>query len=171
MHSLTYSFTHFLNIGNTRYVPSTILALGYCCEMSHVDPALETDCPVWLSPSACDHCLRALEKAEENAQRLTGKPGQVLPHPELCPVRKDLHQSCPHCQVSVLGECAGKGLMEETLAEVPFGESAAEMDRVPAPENHSVGQDIEKAQLLCSFTPLFQSLCLQSRLDVSLSPF
>ncbi|XP_054584475.1 histone-lysine N-trimethyltransferase SMYD5 isoform X2 [Eptesicus fuscus] len=48
---------------------------------------------------ACDHCLRALEKAEENAQRLTGKPGQVLPHPELCPVRKDLHQNCPHCQV------------------------------------------------------------------------
>ncbi|XP_055256173.1 histone-lysine N-trimethyltransferase SMYD5 isoform X2 [Moschus berezovskii] len=49
---------------------------------------------------ACDHCLRALEKAEENAQRLTGKPGQVLPHPELCPVRKDLHQNCPHCQVT-----------------------------------------------------------------------
>ncbi|XP_048952090.1 protein-lysine N-trimethyltransferase SMYD5 isoform X2 [Canis lupus baileyi] len=48
---------------------------------------------------ACDHCLRALEKAEENAQRLTGKPGQVLPHPELCAVRKDLHQNCPHCQV------------------------------------------------------------------------
>ncbi|XP_032508395.1 SET and MYND domain-containing protein 5 isoform X3 [Phocoena sinus] len=49
---------------------------------------------------ACDHCLRALEKAEENAQRLTGKPGQVLPHPELCTVRKDLHQNCPHCQVT-----------------------------------------------------------------------
>ncbi|XP_033694142.1 protein-lysine N-trimethyltransferase SMYD5 isoform X2 [Tursiops truncatus] len=48
----------------------------------------------------CDHCLRALEKAEENAQRLTGKPGQVLPHPELCTVRKDLHQNCPHCQVT-----------------------------------------------------------------------
>uniref|UniRef100_A0A8D1EHR4 Protein-lysine N-trimethyltransferase SMYD5 n=1 Tax=Sus scrofa TaxID=9823 RepID=A0A8D1EHR4_PIG len=48
---------------------------------------------------ACDHCLRALEKAEENAQRLTGKPGQVLPHPDLCTVRKDLHQNCPHCQV------------------------------------------------------------------------
>ncbi|XP_052504410.1 histone-lysine N-trimethyltransferase SMYD5 isoform X4 [Budorcas taxicolor] len=49
---------------------------------------------------ACDHCLRALEKAEENAQRLTGNPGQVLPHPELCTVRQDLHQSCPHCQVT-----------------------------------------------------------------------
>ncbi|XP_020739021.2 protein-lysine N-trimethyltransferase SMYD5 [Odocoileus virginianus] len=49
---------------------------------------------------ACDHCLRALEKAEENAQRLTGKPGQVLPHPELCTVRKDLHQNCPHCRVT-----------------------------------------------------------------------
>uniref|UniRef100_A0AC11EKQ5 SMYD family member 5 n=1 Tax=Ovis aries TaxID=9940 RepID=A0AC11EKQ5_SHEEP len=49
---------------------------------------------------ACDHCLRALEKAEENAQRLTGNPGQVLPHPELCTARQDLHQSCPHCQVT-----------------------------------------------------------------------
>ena len=44
-----------------------------------------------------------LEKAEENAQRLTGKPGQVLPHPELCTVRQDLHQSCPHCRVSSPG--------------------------------------------------------------------
>ena len=61
------------------------------------------DCCVWLSPPACDHCLRALEKAEENAQRLTGNPGQVLPHPELCTVRQDLHQSCPHCQVSSPG--------------------------------------------------------------------
>lgn len=96
-------------------------------------------CRVWLSPSACDHCLRALEKAEENARRLTGKPGQVLPHPELCTVRKDLHQNCPHCQVSVLGEGTGKGLMEETLAEVLFGESAAKTDLVTALENHNVG--------------------------------
>ena len=47
--------------------------------------------------------FQTLEKAEENAQRLTGNPGQVLPHPELCTVRQDLHQSCPHCQVSSPG--------------------------------------------------------------------
>uniref|UniRef100_A0A8C5N9P7 Protein-lysine N-trimethyltransferase SMYD5 n=1 Tax=Gouania willdenowi TaxID=441366 RepID=A0A8C5N9P7_GOUWI len=48
---------------------------------------------------ACDFCLRALETAEENAQRLSGIPGLSLPHPELCPVRPELHQTCPQCQV------------------------------------------------------------------------
>ncbi|NWY28626.1 SMYD5 protein, partial [Agelaius phoeniceus] len=49
---------------------------------------------------ACDHCLRALETAEENAQRLLGKSSLVLPHPEQCSIRKDLHQQCPRCQVT-----------------------------------------------------------------------
>ncbi|XP_064367728.1 histone-lysine N-trimethyltransferase SMYD5 isoform X3 [Dromaius novaehollandiae] len=49
---------------------------------------------------ACDHCLRALETAEENAQRLLGRSSQVLPHPEQCSIRKDLHQQCPQCQVT-----------------------------------------------------------------------
>ncbi|KAM6135880.1 LOW QUALITY PROTEIN: protein-lysine N-trimethyltransferase SMYD5 [Phoenicopterus ruber ruber] len=48
---------------------------------------------------ACDHCLRALETAEENAQRLLGKSSLVLPHPEQCSIRKDLHQQC-RCQVT-----------------------------------------------------------------------
>lgn len=52
-----------------------------------------------FAPPACDHCLRALETAEENAQRLLGKP-QALPHPDQCSIRKDLHQHCPGCQVS-----------------------------------------------------------------------
>lgn len=52
-----------------------------------------------FSPPACDHCLRALETAEENAQRLLGKSSLVLPHPEQCSIRKDLHQQCPRCQV------------------------------------------------------------------------
>uniref|UniRef100_A0ACB8E9C1 SET and MYND domain-containing protein 5 n=1 Tax=Sphaerodactylus townsendi TaxID=933632 RepID=A0ACB8E9C1_9SAUR len=47
---------------------------------------------------ACDHCLRALETAEENAQRLLGR-FLALPHPEQCSIRKDLHQLCPSCQV------------------------------------------------------------------------
>ncbi|KAI1238044.1 hypothetical protein IHE44_0012752 [Lamprotornis superbus] len=49
---------------------------------------------------ACDHCLRALETAEENAQRLLGRSSLVLPHPEQCSIRKDLHQQCPRCQVT-----------------------------------------------------------------------
>uniref|UniRef100_A0A4X1W959 Protein-lysine N-trimethyltransferase SMYD5 n=1 Tax=Sus scrofa TaxID=9823 RepID=A0A4X1W959_PIG len=70
------------------------LGPGSCRREAFPKCSLGVDCH-----SACDHCLRALEKAEENAQRLTGKPGQVLPHPDLCTVRKDLHQNCPHCQV------------------------------------------------------------------------
>uniref|UniRef100_A0A3P9LUF5 Protein-lysine N-trimethyltransferase SMYD5 n=1 Tax=Oryzias latipes TaxID=8090 RepID=A0A3P9LUF5_ORYLA len=48
---------------------------------------------------ACDYCLRALETAEENARRLSGNPALILPHPELCGVRPELHQACPQCQV------------------------------------------------------------------------
>ena len=52
--------------------------------------------------SACEYCMRALEGAEENARRLSGKPGLSLPYPELCRVQADRHQACPHCQV---GSC------------------------------------------------------------------
>ncbi|XP_008324735.1 protein-lysine N-trimethyltransferase SMYD5 [Cynoglossus semilaevis] len=48
---------------------------------------------------ACEFCLRALETAEENARRLSGKPGLSLPHPEVCSVKPELHQACPQCQV------------------------------------------------------------------------
>ncbi|KAM3938498.1 protein-lysine N-trimethyltransferase SMYD5 [Leptodactylus fuscus] len=49
---------------------------------------------------ACDHCLRSLETAEENARRLSGNVHVVLPYPELCTVQNGLHQQCPQCQVS-----------------------------------------------------------------------
>ncbi|KAI1883796.1 hypothetical protein AGOR_G00235280 [Albula goreensis] len=48
---------------------------------------------------ACEYCLRSLETAEENARRLSGNPSLILPHPEQCRVRKELHQMCPQCQV------------------------------------------------------------------------
>uniref|UniRef100_A0A6I8PF93 Protein-lysine N-trimethyltransferase SMYD5 n=2 Tax=Ornithorhynchus anatinus TaxID=9258 RepID=A0A6I8PF93_ORNAN len=48
---------------------------------------------------ACGHCLKSLETAEENARRLSGNACRVLPHPELCAVRRDLHRTCPSCQV------------------------------------------------------------------------
>ncbi|OCT99126.1 hypothetical protein XELAEV_18004917mg, partial [Xenopus laevis] len=54
---------------------------------------------------ACDHCLRSLETAEENAQRLSGNAHVLLPYPELCTVRNGLHQQCPRCQVSVPSMC------------------------------------------------------------------
>ncbi|XP_044150841.1 SET and MYND domain-containing protein 5 [Bufo gargarizans] len=49
---------------------------------------------------ACDHCLRSLETAEENAQRLSANVHVTLPYPELCSVQNGLHQQCPQCQVS-----------------------------------------------------------------------
>ncbi|XP_064200239.1 histone-lysine N-trimethyltransferase SMYD5 isoform X1 [Anguilla rostrata] len=48
---------------------------------------------------ACDYCLRSLEAAEENARRLSGNPSLILPYPEQCRVRPELHQACPQCQV------------------------------------------------------------------------
>ncbi|XP_063781456.1 histone-lysine N-trimethyltransferase SMYD5 [Pseudophryne corroboree] len=49
---------------------------------------------------ACDHCMRSLETARENAQRLSGNVHVVLPYPELCTIQNGLHQQCPQCQVS-----------------------------------------------------------------------
>lgn len=46
---------------------------------------------------ACDHCLRPLETAEENAQRLTGNPNIALPHSECCETNKNLTTECPAC--------------------------------------------------------------------------
>ncbi|KAL3276495.1 hypothetical protein HHI36_011875 [Cryptolaemus montrouzieri] len=48
---------------------------------------------------ACDHCLRPLETAEENARRLTGKFDLVLPYPECCTTVKDTIISCEKCGV------------------------------------------------------------------------
>lgn len=56
--------------------------------------------PPFIRRVACEYCLRALETAEENARRLSGIPALSLPHQELCRVRPELHQACPHCQVS-----------------------------------------------------------------------
>ncbi|XP_014472258.1 PREDICTED: SET and MYND domain-containing protein 5 [Dinoponera quadriceps] len=48
---------------------------------------------------ACDHCLRPLETAEENAQRLAGNSNIVLPHSECCETNKNLTTECPTCGV------------------------------------------------------------------------
>uniref|UniRef100_A0A671RAI4 Protein-lysine N-trimethyltransferase SMYD5 n=1 Tax=Sinocyclocheilus anshuiensis TaxID=1608454 RepID=A0A671RAI4_9TELE len=59
---------------------------------------------------ACEYCLRALETAEENARRLSGLPALGLPQPELCKVRPDRHQACPHCQVHMSLICSSVSL-------------------------------------------------------------
>ncbi|XP_002735533.1 protein-lysine N-trimethyltransferase SMYD5-like [Saccoglossus kowalevskii] len=48
--------------------------------------------------SACDHCMKSLETAEEMARRLSAISSLVLPYPQCCEVKKDEHVSCPACQ-------------------------------------------------------------------------
>lgn len=45
---------------------------------------------------ACDHCMKPLETAEENASRLTGQT-ITLPYPECCTTNKNTIVSCPNC--------------------------------------------------------------------------
>lgn len=46
---------------------------------------------------ACDHCLRPLETAQENACRLTGDPYLSLPYSECCTTDKSTIVTCPMC--------------------------------------------------------------------------
>ncbi|KAF5280619.1 hypothetical protein FQA39_LY05267 [Lamprigera yunnana] len=48
---------------------------------------------------ACDHCLRPLETAEENARRLTGNSELVLPYLECCTTNKGIIVCCSLCGV------------------------------------------------------------------------
>uniref|UniRef100_G3VS87 Protein-lysine N-trimethyltransferase SMYD5 n=1 Tax=Sarcophilus harrisii TaxID=9305 RepID=G3VS87_SARHA len=72
---------------------------------------------------ACDHCLRALETAEENAQRLSGRTCGALPHPEQCSIRKELHQLCPHCQVAYCSAECRQAALEQYHRALCLGPS------------------------------------------------
>ncbi|KAK9881916.1 hypothetical protein WA026_018110 [Henosepilachna vigintioctopunctata] len=48
---------------------------------------------------ACDHCLKPLETAEENARRLTGIIDLDLPYPECCTTKKDTITCCEKCGI------------------------------------------------------------------------
>ena len=47
----------------------------------------------------------ALESAEENARRLTGRPQLQLPHPECCVTKKEIQVPCDECDVGVFFNC------------------------------------------------------------------
>ncbi|KAK4883114.1 hypothetical protein RN001_006433 [Aquatica leii] len=47
----------------------------------------------------CHHCLRPLETAQENAQRLTANEELILPYPECCSTDKSAIVSCILCGV------------------------------------------------------------------------
>ncbi|XP_049279125.1 histone-lysine N-trimethyltransferase SMYD5 [Anopheles funestus] len=50
---------------------------------------------------ACEYCLRPLETAERNAQRLANDPNIMLPRAECCPVEANIgnHTKCERCGV------------------------------------------------------------------------
>ncbi|XP_050042653.1 protein-lysine N-trimethyltransferase SMYD5-like isoform X2 [Dermacentor andersoni] len=59
--------------------------------------------------AACDLCMRPLETAEANAQRLTAKSQLRLPHPDCCATRVQEHIACPGCQAAYCSEaCRSK---------------------------------------------------------------
>jgi len=49
---------------------------------------------------ACDHCMRPLETAEENFQRLSNNPSCSLPYPECCRTDMTCHVTCPACNAA-----------------------------------------------------------------------
>ena len=53
--------------------------------------------------TACDHCMRSLETAQEMARRLSGNSDLQLPHPECCEIARSRASqvSCPRCQVGL----------------------------------------------------------------------
>ncbi|XP_071948509.1 protein-lysine N-trimethyltransferase SMYD5-like isoform X2 [Antedon mediterranea] len=58
---------------------------------------------------ACEYCMKALETAEANAQRLSANPSLVLPHPECCRVNPQSHVECPQCRVEYCSkECRSR---------------------------------------------------------------
>lgn len=54
--------------------------------------------------ASCDFCMRPLECAEENARRLSGKTGLLLPYPQCCPTQKDKQTECASCAVRYCSE-------------------------------------------------------------------
>lgn len=48
---------------------------------------------------ACNHCLRPLETAQENARRLTGRSDLILPFPQCCETVKEKIVNCEDCGV------------------------------------------------------------------------
>ncbi|XP_014675721.1 PREDICTED: SET and MYND domain-containing protein 5-like [Priapulus caudatus] len=58
---------------------------------------------------ACDHCMKPLETAEQNARRLTANPELTVPHADICTVETAKHVACQRCQVQYCSkECKEK---------------------------------------------------------------
>ncbi|XP_042326120.1 SET and MYND domain-containing protein 5 isoform X2 [Sceloporus undulatus] len=104
---------------------------------------------------ACDHCLRALETAEENAQRLLGR-FQVLPHPEQCGIRKDLHQHCPSCQVTYCSAECRQAAWEQYHQVLCLGPSGQD-------PNHPLNK-LQEAWRNIHYPPETSSIMLMARM-------
>ncbi|XP_036406968.1 SET and MYND domain-containing protein 5 [Megalops cyprinoides] len=72
---------------------------------------------------ACDFCLRSLETAQENARRLSGNASLLLPYPEQCSVRPELHQACPQCQVMYCSSECQQAALDQYHRALCLGQS------------------------------------------------
>lgn len=55
---------------------------------------------------ACEYCMKPLETAEKNVQRLSHDVNISLTYPECCPIQEDLnnHTCCPQCGIKYCSE-------------------------------------------------------------------
>ena len=79
-----------------RYVTN---AFGSFCAVESVDVVAKNGLNEFC---VFGNLFQALETAEENVRRLANNLTVELPHPDLCDVKKEKHESCPNCQVSFL---------------------------------------------------------------------
>ncbi|XP_006629574.2 histone-lysine N-trimethyltransferase SMYD5 [Lepisosteus oculatus] len=77
---------------------------------------------------ACEYCLRSLETAEENARRLSGNASLLLPHPEQCSIRPELHQACPRCQVMYCSTECRRAALEQYHQVLCLGQSRDDLE-------------------------------------------
>ncbi|XP_077136505.1 protein-lysine N-trimethyltransferase SMYD5 [Ranitomeya variabilis] len=108
---------------------------------------------------ACDHCLRSLETAEENAQRLSANIHVTLPYPELCTVQNGLHQQCPQCQVSYCSADCLRAAREQYHQVLCLGSSR---DNPQHPLNK-----LEEAWRNIHYPPETASIMLMARMAAS----
>ncbi|XP_058119526.1 histone-lysine N-trimethyltransferase SMYD5 [Anopheles ziemanni] len=82
---------------------------------------------------ACEYCLRPLETAERNAQRLANDPTIMLPRAECCPVESNLvnHAKCEQCGVLYCSSECRSSALERYHAAICLGAEAQN-------ENHPV---------------------------------
>uniref|UniRef100_A0A8C9VZC9 Protein-lysine N-trimethyltransferase SMYD5 n=1 Tax=Scleropages formosus TaxID=113540 RepID=A0A8C9VZC9_SCLFO len=108
---------------------------------------------------ACDHCMRSLETAEENARRLSGLSGLSLPYPDQCQVRPELHQCCPQCQVMYCSAECRQAALDQYHRVLCLGPSRDDLE-------HPINK-LQEAWRNMHYPPETSSIMLMARMVAS----